>query len=86
MWLPGKAFHVAAAIWYQAGLRSSYHVRVSTRLMREFGIDRWVMYRALTALEKAGLIEVERHSGLQPRVTIQEISNQAEAETDNDGP
>lgn len=73
MWLPGKAFHVAVLIWYQAGLASSYQTRVSTKQMRECGIGRGVMYHALTALEDAGLIEVERHTGLQPRVTIQGI-------------
>jgi hypothetical protein len=70
MRLPGRTFHVAVAIWHQAGLRSSGHIRLSTKQLRECGIDRQVMYRALVALESAGLVKVERRPGLQPRVTI----------------
>jgi DNA-binding PadR family transcriptional regulator len=81
MWLPGKAFHVAVLIWYQAGLKCSYQTRVSTKQMRDCGISRGVMYHALTALENAGLIKVERHAGLQPRVTIQEVASEAETDT-----
>jgi hypothetical protein len=70
MLLPGRSFHVAVAIWYQVGLKSSNPIQLSTKLLRDFGIDRQLMYRAFVALERAGLIKVERRAGLQPRVTI----------------
>jgi hypothetical protein len=38
--------------------------------LRKFGISRWAAYRALIALESVNLIEVERHAGRLPRVTI----------------
>jgi|SRR6516165_2849044 len=68
--LPGKAFHVAVAIWYQAGLRSSNSIRLSMKQSRKFGITRWAVYHGLAALEDAHLIEVERRTGRLPRVTI----------------
>lgn len=80
MRLPGRTFHLAVAIWHQAGLRSSNPVQLSTKGLRECGIDRQVMYRALVALERAGLIEVERRAGLQPRVTILDENSCTEPE------
>jgi len=45
-------------------------VKLSGTLLRELGISRHAAYRALEWLEKAELIEVERHSGRSPVVTL----------------
>ena len=71
--LPGKALHVALALWYLAGLENSGEVYLSNRLINIFGVERHAGYRALKALEGAGLVSVQRHQGLSPRVTILEV-------------
>jgi hypothetical protein len=70
--LRGKALTVAMALWFQAGLQGGSPTVVLTRsLLRQFGVtDRHAGYRALKALEAADLVEVERHTGRCPRVTI----------------
>ncbi|MCU0971805.1 MAG: hypothetical protein MUF57_08490 [Gammaproteobacteria bacterium] len=39
-------------------------------MLRELGIARTTAYRALTALEDAALVAVERHPGRLPHVTL----------------
>ena len=69
--LPGKAVAVSLILWFLAGVRrSARDIRVSRRLAQEFGVGRKARYRALVALERAGLIAVQRHSGQSPRITI----------------
>jgi hypothetical protein len=41
-------------------------------LLEECGIDRHTLYRALHALEAAGLVRVERKRGSKPAITILE--------------
>jgi|SRR6516165_2122782 len=68
--LPGKALHVAVALWRQAGLESSATITLSMKPLRENYISRQAVYNALRAMEKAGLIKVERRNGVLPTVTI----------------
>ena len=70
--LPSKALAVAMALWFKAGVqRDMPTVVLSGSLLRKFGVtSRRVGYRGLAALEGAGLVEVERHIGRCPRVTI----------------
>lgn len=68
--LPGKALHVALAIWRQAGLESSSTIRLSLKPLRENHVSRQAVYRGLKVLEEAGLVEVERRNGALPTVTI----------------
>jgi hypothetical protein len=70
--LRGKALAVGLALWFKAGTqRDSATVVLSSKLLRRFGVaDRKAGYRGMTALEDAGLVEVERHRGRCPRVTI----------------
>src|SRR5262249_17899727 len=72
--LPGKALHVALAIWYGSGLRKSAMVPLSRKWLTSFGVNRYAAYRALTALEKQGLISVQRHRGRKPIVTLLDVS------------
>lgn len=69
--LPGKALAVGLAIWFCAGLRRRRdHLSICGTLLERFGVRRHAGYRGLTALERAGLVTVERRCGRCPRVTI----------------
>jgi hypothetical protein len=68
---PGKAFHVAIALWFWVGLRKSCEVAFSMSwLEATFGVDRFSGYRGLAALEGVGLVLVVRHRGRKPMVTL----------------
>lgn len=66
--LPGKALHVAVALWYRSGLEKS--CRVKFNQSRWKGVSRDSARRGLCALERAGLVRVMRHPGRVPIVTI----------------
>lgn len=68
--LPGRALHVGVLLWFQHGMAGADRVRVRTSTLRSFGIDRYAEYRGLTALERDGLVRVERAPGRRPFVTI----------------
>ena len=76
--LPGRALHVGMAIWYRYGLEKSLTVSVSSKVLAEFGVDRFAKRRALDALAEAKLISVVHHHGRNPIVTI--IMRQGQAE------
>lgn len=67
---PGKALHVGIALWHLAGLQRSRTVTLSATVLRELGVARTSGYRALAALEAAGLVAVERHPGRCPVVAL----------------
>jgi hypothetical protein len=67
---PGRAFHVAIALWFLAGIKQERTVGLSNKLMKDFGVDRHAKYRGLHALEVVGLVSVERRGGRSPVVTI----------------
>lgn len=69
---PGKTLHVAIAIRYLAGLERSLTVRLRSKVLAGFGVERGSMYRALERLEKLGLITVVRKVGRHPVVSIVE--------------
>ena len=66
----GKTLHVAIALWFLAGLKRSRQVALSQSTLRLFGVSRQASYRALSRLESAGLVSVDRHPGRNPIVTI----------------
>jgi hypothetical protein len=69
--LPGKALHVGVALWQLAGMANTTTVKLSLSwLETELGAQRDAGRRALGALEGAGLVEVVRHPGRCPVVTI----------------
>jgi hypothetical protein len=63
---------VALAVWYQAKRSRSAGAVVSPTLLEQFGVSRKAGYLALEKLEAAGLVEVDRHRGRAPRVTVKE--------------
>ena len=71
--LPGKTLHVAITLWQRAGMGKSNRLKLSTKVLDGMGVDRYAKRRALTALEGAGLVSVERHHGKNPIVTLLEF-------------
>jgi hypothetical protein len=68
--LKGQTLHVGLALWFLAGIKRSQSVALSNSVLQDLGVSRFSCYRALHALEGAGLISVERHTGRNPVVTI----------------
>jgi hypothetical protein len=72
--LPGKALHVALALWFDALVRKSPKsavVQPRRVTLSRFGAGcRRTLYRSLRALEQAGLLRVERRAGRPFLVTI----------------
>jgi len=75
---PGKALHVAIALWFVAGLTKTSQVKLSRSVLDDLGVDRHAGYRGLSALETAGLVRVVRHRGRQPVVTLLEVRGECE--------
>jgi hypothetical protein len=57
-------------LWHLKGLRKADTFIVSNLMLRDWGIQPDAKQRALRALEKAGLIRVERRGKRSPRVTL----------------
>ena len=68
--LPGKALHVALAIWRQAALKKSMTTSLPNAPLAGYGVKERAKRAALLALEGAGLIQVEWKPGCNPIVTI----------------
>jgi hypothetical protein len=66
----GHAVHVGLAVWYLVGLSRSSTVELRPSVLRAFGVSRFAGYRALDVLAIAGLVEVVRHRGRSPVVTV----------------
>jgi hypothetical protein len=73
--LPGNVLWVALIIRHLEGLNRGKRVSfpLSNVEAARWGVHRNVKNRALTALDKAGLIAVERKHGASPRVTVIEL-------------
>ncbi len=69
---PGKALHVAVALWFWAGVKRSRQVPLSTAQLLKLGANRFSGYRGLKALERVGLVSVIRKQGRHSIVTLLE--------------
>ena len=70
--LPGKAWHLASALWFVA-IRSrdkSPCVVVTQKTRQRFGLTRPAYYRAQETLEKARLVRIDRCAGRKTEFTI----------------
>lgn len=67
---PGRGLHVGVALWLESGMGHSATVVLSYVRLAEMGVNRYAARRGLRALEKTGLVSVERRRGRSPRVTI----------------
>jgi DNA-binding transcriptional ArsR family regulator len=70
--LPGSALLLGLHIWYLSGLKGKNASPVLLNLSRqgELGLSRTTASRALQALKRAGLVEVELKPGRAPRVSL----------------
>ena len=64
------ALWVGMGLWFLRGLRRSNNFIVSNLMMQEWGVQPDAKSRALRALEKAGLIRIERRGKRSPIVTL----------------
>jgi hypothetical protein len=72
--LRGKAATaVALAIWFEAGRKRSMCIRLTTPILARFCVKRKAKYSGLRALERAGLVRVERVPHQNPEVSILEM-------------
>lgn len=65
-----KALLVGLALWHLKRLRQAETFTVSNLMLQEWGVQPDAKGRALRALEKAGLISVERRGKRSPRVAL----------------
>jgi hypothetical protein len=65
-----KALLVGLALWHLKKLRQVDTFTVSNLMLQEWGVQPDAKSRALRALERAGLIRVERHGKHSPRVAL----------------
>ncbi len=72
--LPGRECQVGLVLWFQASTSGCDTVHLKPSLCRQFGADRFAVYRALCVLERNGLVHVERRCGRSPRVTLCEAA------------
>ncbi len=68
--LPGKALAVALLLCHLSSMRRTRVGVLSMKRLAKWGIHRNAAYRALKAMEQAGLVKVERHVGRLSRVTL----------------
>jgi hypothetical protein len=69
--LGGKApLLVTIVLWHLKHLKRRWTVTWQPSVAESLGVTRWTLYRGLPALERAGLVIVERHAGRCPVVTI----------------
>jgi hypothetical protein len=71
--LPGKALHVASGIWHLAFIKKSGTIRLGRSVLDQLQVNRRTGYRALRALEEAGLIRCDRGPGRLPIITLLSI-------------
>ena len=68
--LRGKAGSVGLALWFLSGVNRAKRFKVTRAVEDLTRADRKTIYRAIDALEAAGLIMLERSEGTRPVVTL----------------
>lgn len=72
--LPGRALHVALAVWHGAALAKTNRVKLTGKLLGRFAVKVGAARRGLQLLERAGLVAVERPGrGRCPVVTLIDV-------------
>ena len=79
---PGKALHVAVALWHRTGMARSARVKINLSRLDALGVDRYAGSRGLKALESARLIRVDRGQGRTATVTLLEIPAEVTTRSD----
>jgi len=81
--LPGKSLAVYMILWRRSLQQKKRTLKLSTVLLRKFGISRDQKALALTHLERAGLIRVLSRMRKNPVVTLLDVPD---GETDDNPP
>ncbi len=68
--LPGKAFHLAVAIQWLAGMSSNQKLKITAKALELLGVSKDAYRDGLRRLEEAELVSVERRVGQFPWVSI----------------
>jgi hypothetical protein len=68
--LPGKAIHVALALFWLAGMKPLHKIKVTRQALKYFSVSDDAYRDALPRLEEAGLIKVWRAPGKRAQVEI----------------
>jgi DNA-binding transcriptional ArsR family regulator len=79
--LPGRALHVAIELRLWAGIKKTRHFALTISALTDLGVSRSAAYRGLVALEREGLVTIDRRRGRKPRVTVVEIDDNAAADS-----
>jgi len=61
---------VSLAICFLSGIGKTDTIKLSNGILGELGVSRRTKYRAIEAMEKAGLISVSNKTGSSPDITI----------------
>ena len=69
MHLPGKAWHLATALWWMTTVQRRRTVTLSLRQLARWGITPSAGVRALACLEREGLVSVNRREKKSAEVT-----------------
>jgi hypothetical protein len=80
-----QALAVAMAVWFRKGIERAKQFPLYPSALARFGVNRWSGYRALAAMEAAGLVRVERHRGRSPLVTVLDLPDPTPAGPDRRG-
>jgi hypothetical protein len=68
--LPGKALLVGLCLWRLAGAMKTFTVVLGNADLASLHVDRASKSRALSELERVGLVKIQRQLGRFPRVTL----------------
>ena len=68
--LPGKTLNVAMALWWHHGMAGGKPFKLTAMALKHLNIKRDATGMALTRLEQAKLIQVERKPGQRPIVSM----------------
>ena len=71
--LPGKTGAVGLAIWFLVGVKCTRTVKLTRQIEQIAACHRKAVYAAITSLEQAGLLRVERRQGARPTVTVLDV-------------
>lgn len=74
--LPGKALAVALCLWTAAGMVRGRKIKLTADQLDYFGLGYDATRRGLEALERVGLVNVERRRGRCPVVTLCEVGGE----------
>jgi hypothetical protein len=68
--LPGKALAVYLVLLQRSRVAKAKTIPLTTVILSRFGLSRWDKRSSLPALERAGLVRVERRRDRNPLVTL----------------